>query len=224
MIRTSQPPSSFFSNPPNFGQQFRPVVNITGVEGREIIECSEVNFKQLIYLRSCCHSTFRVPRTAKIIIENCKRCVFIITAVPVSGTLEIIGSEDLQVKIEEEIPTITIDTSARCVVEFNPATCSIPRFFWSSCSELSAVVHNQEYEIPPELSLNPAGEQNATINQYRSLWDPSISSFLTELIIREGAGYPTTQREKNIADERERRNLARLSQLASRPRFPRNMI
>jgi len=38
-------------------------------------------------------------------------------------------------------------------------------------------------------------------------------AFRTEMVIREGAGYATTVREKAAADEREERNRARLEQV-----------
>lgn len=35
---------------------------------------------------------------------------------------------------------------------------------------------------------------------------------LTELVIREGGGYATTKRQKDIADENDRRNIAAMEQ------------
>lgn len=37
-------------------------------------------------------------------------------------------------------------------------------------------------------------------------------TLLTELVIREGGGYATTKRQKDVADERDRRNIAAMEQ------------
>eukprot|EP01111_Echinosteliopsis_oligospora_P002677 TRINITY_DN1406_c0_g1_i1.p1 TRINITY_DN1406_c0_g1~~TRINITY_DN1406_c0_g1_i1.p1 ORF type:complete len:251 (-),score=71.67 TRINITY_DN1406_c0_g1_i1:72-752(-) len=194
----------------HLSERFRPVHEIKNANAQQI-NCIDVRPNQLIYVQDCSNSSISIPRTVtKVIIEKCKSCTLTVSTKFMSGTLEIINCEDLTVKILEEIPTITVDTTQRCAIEFDISKYDRrkPQFVWSKCSDLSAVIDNQQHIIPSCETLRP--EQDANKAQFRSQFIPDDHQFLNELLIREGAGYATTEREKAESDERERRSLERL--------------
>jgi hypothetical protein len=101
------------------------------------------------------------------------------------------------VKFSQEVPTITLDLSEEVSLQF-PDASLIAGIVTTGCGKIMIKIDQKEPFVIDSKSQNP-------LTQF--LTRTRGSSCVTEELVREGAGYLTTKREKAENDRKLERNL-----------------
>jgi len=184
----------------------RPASFVEGKNG-EKTEIASAQRSDLLFVRACTDCEFAISKlTTKLIVESVNSTTISVNESILTGTCEIISCQNATIIFNVMVPTITVDKSTNCTIAFDEAAYGIrkPQIFWSQCTDLKLKVGAQEHLIPTAATLRPQADPETA--QFRSTWNNS--SVQTEFIIREGAGYATTEREKAENDAREARDMA----------------
>jgi len=184
------------------GIRSKSMLKLENLKGQKM-NVTEATPKDLLYLWKCENLEVSVDvKVTKIILENCVSTTVLIKAQVLTGSVEIIGGENNSLHFETFVPTITVDKATKCKLTFNLAAYQqrSPRCIWSECEELSL----QGHEVPPASIIRP--NINPTYAQFLSKLEGNHVT--NEYMIREGAGYLTTEREKAENDARDAANVA----------------
>jgi len=153
---------------------------------------STTKLTDLMYFTQCTDCRYSITgKVAKVIIENCTGCTLIIVGQVATNMLEIINCSNVIVKLVSSIYTLTIDSCNTITIGINKT--ELRNVFTNRSHKVTIFGRDFNYQVP-----DPTDD-----SQYVShLVNGKI---ITERVVREGAGYCTTEREKAIADERDRR-------------------
>jgi mono-ADP-ribosyltransferase sirtuin 6 len=181
----------------------RTITNTTPNEIVFITQC--VNSKIDVNSRKCC----------KVQIDSCKNCVITIDCVLITGTAELINCDQCIVSLNGtiyDVTTVTLDQTKSTVINLmdgmNPPH-QIKFLSSYDCKENSVYV--RKHDITHEIEWSEdEDEEDSYISkssiQYQSRFlDDSFSELASDKLLREGCGYVTTKREKEINDEKQRR-------------------
>lgn len=178
----------------------KPKTSFENKQGEEVVVNSRPS--DMVYIQSCTSCKFKVKsKSAKCIIESSKDINIEFEEPIMTGTMELINSSEVTVSInpQDQLPTVSVDHCHNVHFYFYE-----PRAFGSiytaQCSDV--VVHLQP-PYPRETTLDiPEGEY-----QYVSSFQ--AGKMVTELVIREGAGYATTVKKKERDDRRQKELMRR---------------
>eukprot|EP01089_Gocevia_fonbrunei_P008071 TRINITY_DN1971_c0_g1_i2.p1 TRINITY_DN1971_c0_g1~~TRINITY_DN1971_c0_g1_i2.p1 ORF type:complete len:199 (-),score=36.50 TRINITY_DN1971_c0_g1_i2:73-669(-) len=160
---------------------------------------------QAICIENCEECTFNLTgKAVKITIVNCKNTTIIVDAPPITGTGEIINCSSVTLHINSTIPTLQMDGSTDCIVKISTLE-AVQNIFSSNSTNLSIILKSTEgSDVVHEITPGPTTPEIVGVAQWISRFSPE-GVLSTELVVREGAGYATTKREKQIADARDER-------------------
>lgn len=109
-------------------------------------------------------------------------------------------------QIKVHLLTVSIDKSMGIVLNF-----AGPKFYKAvyvaGCEQVSVTVAPLEPVILNCSELCQKHPQSAVATFPQFVLHPVGEELKAEFVVREGAGYATTQREKDSADEKDRRNM-----------------
>jgi len=208
----------------------RPQQFITG-KNNESLEIKNSGKNLLLYFSNCKNCTFTISNLiAKVIIEYCSECEFIIQGTVITGTMEIIGGNSHKIYIGGLLSTTTIDGNHNSTIYFAKPWIRQTAVYTAKCTGIVLHFLVPDVEVIEHLNFSVDQESRSfTIqnsNQYNDdnteqyvthlikLHDDQDLELITERVIREGLGYATTQREKEIADARDEKNQLILQRLA----------
>jgi mono-ADP-ribosyltransferase sirtuin 6 len=190
-------------------KQFRPqqkneIANERNVQNRDISPAVAMP----MMVRNCSDCSFRVTSNTvvKLVLLECENVSLIVGGRILTGVLEIINCKNVSVAIVRALPTIQIDNSQGTVLGFVAPALS-GSIVASANSSLSVAPRK---DLQPErvvFGATPEGEYWQGMTQFLTRVQEDCT-LLTELVVREGAGYATTQREKDAADERDAKTEA----------------
>jgi NAD-dependent SIR2 family protein deacetylase len=168
------------------------------------------NLKDLVYIKECKNSLFDLnKKCTKLMLERCDNVVLNINSPVLTGTLEMIECTNVTLNVFVPIFTMQLDSSTAIKVHFNNESL-MHNVVWHCTKELSIKVKDVTGEIKHAFNTGADVVQNSVPNM-----DLTAVQFIThlvngkldtEVVIREGAGYATTAREKKIMDDRQERN------------------
>jgi len=219
-----------------FGGRQHFVENLEGQTRTIARECEA----RLLYFRNCTECKFEVVGTPiKVVIDNCTNVHLMLSCGNVlTGTLEVVRCKQLMVGLQQEtsiVPTLTIDmcNDVQLVVKHRSAIRNV--ISASDCSNIRVVTLSAtdgtltevQPVVPPadirsqqliskadEGGASSQADDTQTPIQFISRFSNN-NTLVTEVVVREGCGYPTTLREKKIADEKERQLSERLEKIVS---------
>ncbi|XP_011406188.1 PREDICTED: uncharacterized protein LOC100633014 [Amphimedon queenslandica] len=149
-----------------------------------------------VYIRECIDCKFLVAGpTTKFTIENCDNVTVEFQSKISSGIMEVIqcSNTTLTVAKETKVPTITIDRSSCIHLHLHePNVMSIIH----TVGVLDVFVHFEPPFMTEQKVDHPPQEDGEFMTRC------SVGKLMTEKCIREGGGYLTTVREKEIADKK----------------------
>ncbi len=141
-----------------------------------------------------------------MVIENCHHTIVRLKTFVITGYVECINSQDVTIYFDQHVPTITVDLSSGCQLHFATYNC-MKNVYTAKCNNISICFagwnDNQRYILPVDLEHLKEEEWNA--NQYITRKGADNKPF-TEKIVRVGGGYVSTERENQIAEEKEKKN------------------
>ncbi len=190
-------------------KQFRPqqkneIADLRQVQNRDISPAAAMP----IMVRNCSDCSFRVTANTvvKMVLLECENVSVIVGGRILTGVLEIINCKNVSIAAVRALPTIQIDNSQGVVIGFVAPALS-GSIVASANSSLSVAPRK---DLEPErvvFGAVPDGEYWQGMTQFLTRVQEDCT-LLTELVVREGAGYATTQREKDAADARDAKTEA----------------
>lgn len=179
----------------------RPVTRIENEEGTALVVDAGAAATCITNCRDC--RITLTGRATKLVIEGCRDCTVTVSEPVTTGTAEVINCQSVTVHLNHRIPTIQADGCTGCELVLRDRR-GFHALYTAKTTQMVVTL--------------PAGEADGQVQRYELDYsdgelelDQFITRFvednappLTERVIREGAGYPTTVREKEINDARER--------------------
>jgi hypothetical protein len=149
-----------------------------------------------------CNFTF-TTRVMKLVIENCKNCNLTVDCILTTGTLELINSENITLHLNLSAPTIQIDNCRQLEIVVRSRDC-IRNIFSSKTAQfkITEVSEEGENSVSHEIEYTDGDWRE---DQFITRFKVPQQAPITEKVIREGGGYPTTQQELEINQEKDRR-------------------
>jgi len=208
--------------PPALVASTRPKKLIQNKENQSDVVIDDTKPNELLFFQNCTNSHFTVRgKLAKIIIEVSKDCHFVIEAITMTGTVEIINSNNVTVNLATEIGTITVDKTTGVNLSvtnskknWNTKTSAL----WTNkANDITLSLHApfpqqiQNFGHSADCISHNVNVNGNDIDQFKT--HLQSGNFSTEMVVREGAGYATTEREKRENDERDTRNQIIYQQL-----------
>jgi NAD-dependent SIR2 family protein deacetylase len=169
------------------------------------------NIKDLLYIKHSNNSVFEISnKCTKIIVERCDNLVLNIKGGVLTSTLEMIECTNITLNVSVPIFTMQLDNSSSVSVIFSNEKL-LKNLVWNRTDQLYIEVKDEsgglKYSIDTGVDI---------INSQFPLMDLTSVQFIThfvdgqlesEMVIREGAGYATTAREKKIMDDKLEKNM-----------------
>jgi predicted amidohydrolase len=162
----------------------------------------DANNTDAIFIRFCNDSliTITSPVVTKVIIERCVKTQVRIQCDVLTGTVEIIRSNDCTVSFSRSsVKTIQVDSTTNTLLEIKHASYRDTMLVSTQDCSLSLVVDDGTAHARFNV-VYPPNEPKDNTQQYRTLFHGDLSGVITEKIIREGGGYATTASEKQAHD------------------------
>ncbi|KAL6074483.1 NAD-dependent protein deacetylase sirtuin-7 [Balamuthia mandrillaris] len=149
----------------------------------------------LVCLVGCKDCNFTLQgRSMKLVIEGCANTTVTIDGPVLVGTMEVINSQGVHVHLNRQVPTIQIDNCSECSLHL-PQRDNIRNVFVSKVTKFSVVEETSSRVHEPQFT-----EGDWETDQYVIRFETEGSLLLCDKVIREGAGYPTTQAEHDRAE------------------------
>lgn len=117
--------------------------------------------------------------------------------------------KNTKISTKVSIPTIVLESCSKCEVEVPEGwTKAMSKGSLYTClsEDISITCNGKSFKV----DILDTGEEKEAVSQFISRF--LKEGFRTEKVIREGGGYATTKREKDLADEKERRQMEKLNQ------------
>lgn len=138
-------------------------------------------------------------------------------------TVEVIHCDQVDIHFNKEsIHTLTVDNSKKCNFQFTPVNNVLPHVYVisnASCEDCTIALPDREtrksyskYLMEHKISKNVSKGKVGL--QFRHHFKKNCNGIISEQIIREGAGYITTEKEKKINDEKMRIMNKRMEEMA----------
>ena len=188
-------------------QQKDEIVAENGQEKREVAPSHPMP----ILIRNCSNSCFRVTNNCvvKLVLLECTNVSVIVSGRVLTGVCEIINCSGVNLAVLKALPTIQIDNSTNVSIGFvAPGLCGSV-VASANCSVSIA----PRKDLPPErlvfFGVDSNNDYERSMTQFVTRIQDDVT-LLTELVVREGAGYATTQREKDAADAKDAKTEAAL--------------
>lgn len=153
--------------------------------------------KRPALLEKCGGNAVLVGNPLKVVLVGCSDLRVTLRGRVIGGVVEIIQCNNTVVAFDEMCPVLQVDGSRDCIFNFGA------KGFGSvinsaDCQNLS--ITDGTLSVP----ICWSAEEKSPYVQYLSRWDGG--GLLTEQVVREGGGYATTQREKDLADAKDAKN------------------
>jgi len=164
---------------------------------------SETSLGTTLIFVNCVDCNFVIDGVlAKISIQKCTNCRFVVRGRVVTGTLEIMTSESINMIMESACPTTQVDDSQ--VVSFVfPDPALLGAIIFIRCKDLSVQTADvrdsfadptvDATETPPQMMIRLAG-----------------GAFVCEPVCRVGSGFVSTQRDIDEFDRQQAANQAKM--------------
>ena len=190
-------------------------VEFKNLNEREYVINSTVAARNsLIFIEKCSGLNCKIAiSSSKIILLDLKDCVIEVNQPVLTSVLEMIHCKNVTVRVQFAVETVTVDKSEYCHFSFYKSELMASLYTCQS-SDISVspsfsspkfnVVSSEYFEVDPD----------AGIPQFISRFT-TTGQLATEVVIREGVGYATTKREKDIADARQEFLASKLSEIVS---------
>jgi hypothetical protein len=112
--------------------------------------------RTLVYISKCedCNYTI-VKKATKVVIDACTNTTIHLKTSLITGYLEVINSKNVTVQLDEQIPTITVDITNGCKLEFKDILC-MRDVYTAKCNDVTICFKEgsqQEYLVPVDLEL-----------------------------------------------------------------------
>ena len=161
-----------------------------------------------VYVAECTNCQLVLKQKAgKVLIEKCQDLVLTMSAELVSGTLEIVKSSKICIKINSKlkIPTITADSTTGLQVILLEKEEQVESLYFHESSDLTITVQGEGVE-KKEYVANPPAD-SAAHRQFIAHWVKNEDGvqLKTENVVREGV-FPNAEGELKEALQRDKQN------------------
>jgi len=195
-------------------------VPVTKIAGRGIflvdqqsgqnVKLDGYSIKDLLYIKHSNNSVFDLSnKCTKLIIERCDNLVLNINAGILTSTLEIIECTNVTLNVSVPIFTMQVDNSTSVSAVFNSDKL-LKNIVWNCTNELYIEVKENgglKYAIDTGVDIIKTQFPDMDLTPVQFITHFVDGQLETEMVIREGAGYATTEREKKIMDEKLEKNM-----------------
>lgn len=189
-------------------QQFRPQQKneVCDLNGAEAVDVSPTAGPRPVMIRNCRDCSLRLTNNhaVKVVLLECHNVTLIVSGRILTGVLEIINCAGVNVAVCKALPTIQIDRSTDVGIGFLSGALSGSVL----ASANSTVSIAPRKDLPPERLVFAGVPENDEFARGMTQFITRIqddSTLLTELVVHEGNGYATTQREKDAADLKDKK-------------------
>eukprot|EP01119_Soliformovum_irregulare_P005296 TRINITY_DN17073_c0_g1_i1.p1 TRINITY_DN17073_c0_g1~~TRINITY_DN17073_c0_g1_i1.p1 ORF type:complete len:264 (+),score=61.96 TRINITY_DN17073_c0_g1_i1:1022-1813(+) len=193
-------------------QEAKLVLNETGK--KEVWGEDEVKNTATVFIKSCndCEYTLNATCT-KVFIESCVNTKLIINGKIVTSVLEVYKCENLTLELNSKIGTLQTDMSKNIIANYNGLD-SFQTVVWAGCYDLSInlLAESKSFKTGFTEMAQKYHELRETIDQFIIRWIDD--QLLNEKVIRLENGFPTTEREKKIFDDRQEEALRKFAENA----------
>jgi len=183
----------------------------------KIIDEKVISKGCFIYIEKCKNINFNINiSSTKIVFHNIKNANISINSNVITNYIELIHCNNITIESNVPLYTITIDNCNNCCIQFKESSLMKNIFTCNSNNTSIGIIDINLLSTINEIIDNDNEEDNEstysnTPNQFISrFYDNKI---ITDRVIREGAGYATTVKEKRIADEKQEFLMNALSKL-----------
>jgi hypothetical protein len=194
---------------------------ITGERGttKQVVK-EQVQEGFTVYFKDCHDGDYTVTAPCtKVLVERCTNFKLHLGAQIKTETLEVWRCEDAHIQINTSIKTLQADLSKRLSLSFSKKE-NYGSVVWSGVYDLTLAVgegdsrdlHQSGYEQMKEKFPDINDQFDQFIIRYIN------GSLLSEQVVRLPNGFPTTEREANEFDEKQKANEA------AREEYIRNMV
>ncbi|KAI3662446.1 hypothetical protein MP638_003586 [Amoeboaphelidium occidentale] len=183
----------------------------------EALTTETLDAKDSLYIKGCSNSVFTVNATCtKVFVESCDNIKLFFNDRIITHTVEVWKCNSVTVEINTTVQTLQVDMCEKSHFKFKYVGL-FKSMIWSSCEELSlGFADSTEHQITVGTSLMKQSNDNITQHdQFIARILPNKvtgkAQLLNELIVRLENGFPTTEREARIFEERQEANLQALA-------------
>jgi len=164
-----------------------------------------------IYFKDCIDGQYTIDplaKSTKILIEGCKNSTIVFNGKITTNMIEIWKCHDVKLEINTKVLTLQVDLSRNVTFTFDTKQNS-QQVVWASTHDLGLHFKNSADKMTTGLTHKQAEypDLNHEIDQF--IVRIIEGKILEERIVRLANGFPTTQREADEHDERERKNKIR---------------
>ncbi|ELR20203.1 uncharacterized protein ACA1_116750 [Acanthamoeba castellanii str. Neff] len=135
--------------------------------------------------------------------EGCRDCTLTLSKPVTTGTAEVINCQSVTVHLNHHIPTIQADGCTGCELVLRDRR-GFHALYTAKTTQMVVTLPNGEADGQVQRYELDYSDGELELDQFITRFVEDNAPPLTERVIREGAGYPTTVREKEINDARER--------------------
>eukprot|EP01102_Stenamoeba_stenopodia_P002549 TRINITY_DN1239_c0_g1_i2.p1 TRINITY_DN1239_c0_g1~~TRINITY_DN1239_c0_g1_i2.p1 ORF type:complete len:278 (-),score=91.72 TRINITY_DN1239_c0_g1_i2:121-954(-) len=167
-----------------------------------------------IYFKNCHDGEYTIDPAAKcckIMIENCSGCTLTFNGKITTNMIELWRCNSVKVEVNTKVLTFQVDLSKQVHLEFNNKQ-NFQSLVWAATHDLTLGYKSSPDKITTGLSHKKTEypDLNEEIDQF--IIRVIEGKLLEERIVRLSNGFPTTQREADEHDERERKNRERANE------------
>jgi len=164
-----------------------------------------------VYFKGCENGEYTIDaatKCTKVMIEGCSNTKLVFNGRITTNMIELWKCKSVQVEINTKVLTLQIDLSQQVNIAFNTKQ-NFQQIVWASTNDLGLSFKNSPDKHTTGLThkLPEFPDLNEEIDQF--ITRIIEGKILEERVVRLSNGFPTTQREADEHDAREKRNRER---------------
>jgi len=138
-------------------------------EGASLV-IDDTNMKQVAYIYKCNNTTIQIKgKINSVILDSCKKVGLVFEAV-ISGC-EVVNCQSVKVQAQGQCPTVSIDKTDGCIVYLSKE-CLDCQIVTAKSSEMNVSIPRDDGDY----------DEHPIVEQFRSFWDATKKSFVTECV------------------------------------------
>mmetsp|Transcript_7559 Transcript_7559/g.12708 ORF Transcript_7559/g.12708 Transcript_7559/m.12708 type:complete len:461 (-) Transcript_7559:142-1524(-) len=179
-----------------------------------VINAAAMGDKRVLYIKDGMNSSYVLAddiAVTKIFIDDCKDCAFTFHCKIATSFIEIHQCENVQAHVvSQEIHTIQVDLSQNVTVLYNKGLYTPDtKVYHSSVRDMTISYDHKGTGVPADYKsqtvddyeLSRLAEKTRTVanlgkdDQFVTAYVPEVQDLVTDLVLRDASGHPTTTRE-----------------------------
>jgi len=178
---------------------------------KETLNDTSVLPQATVFFKNChdCEYTLDAMCT-KVLIESCHNTTIVFKQKIITSIIEIYKTDNFNLDIQTKVETLQADVCNGLNVKYKSKE-MYQSMVWAGVKGLSLHFVEENYTLNTGFDEMEKlhGELKLTIDQFITRWVKD--SLITERVIRLDNGFPTTEREKKVYDDRQEEALQKLA-------------